>query len=124
MKLKLEDIKIDICRRLVSHGRTRIYAKVTHKPTGLVVECSGFRSTHANQSAAISELRKKVEALPEPKPKPHIYWQYCPKSKRGYWKVSLMPKPFKPEYHLPWQNAHFFAEKLNDRIAYKEYSNV
>jgi hypothetical protein len=53
------------------------------------------------------------------KPKPRIYWTYYPKSRRGYWRVSAMPNPWKPEDALAWNKAHKFARRLNDAITSK-----
>lgn len=54
-----------------------------------------------------------------PKAKPRIYWTYYPKSRRGYWRVSAMPKPRKPEDAPAWDKAHEFARRLNDAITSK-----
>ena len=91
--------------------------RVTHIPTGVFVERCDLRSAHANKSAAMADLRKKLDKLP--KIKPRIYWQYYPKSRRGYWKVSHMPKPWKPEDAPFWDKAHEFARRLNDAITAK-----
>lgn len=46
--------------------------------------------------------------------KPHIFRRYYPKSKRGYWCVSNMPKPYY-KYAKGWRKAHDFVNKLNNQ---------
>jgi len=51
-------------------------------------------------------------------PKPRLYWTYYPKSKRGYWRVSAMPK-FKWVTHSlfmheRWNQAHRMASQMNE----------
>ena len=48
------------------------------------------------------------------KRKPRIYWCFYPKSRRGYWRVSEMPKPFKPSDFPLWEQAHAFVQRLNE----------
>lgn len=84
--------------------------RIVHLPTGTIAECASFPSAHTNKAAAFDELLKKLEALP----KPRIYWTYYPKSKRGYWRVSPMPKPYH-KHADRWQHAHDYATKLNNK---------
>lgn len=117
MNLEAADVRIDTFRKpgasaWVASPETCV--RVTHVPTGVFVERCDLRSAHANKSAAMADLRKKLESLP--KIKPRIYWKYYPKSRRGYWKVSHMPKPWKPEDAPFWDKAHEYARRLNDAI--------
>lgn len=50
--------------------------------------------------------------------KPHIYWTYYPKSRRGYWRVTEMPPNSwnVRSIALRWQAAHDFATMLNRKI--------
>jgi hypothetical protein len=117
MNLDPADIRIDTFRKPGAGAWStapETCVRVTHVPTGVFVERCDLRSAHANKSAAIADLCKKLDELP--KIKPRIYWQYCPKSRRGYWKVSHMPKPWKPEDSPFWERAHEFARRLNDAI--------
>lgn len=120
MNLEAADVRVDTFRKpgasaWVASPETCV--RVTHIPTGVFVERCDLRSAHANKSAAMADLRKKLDELP--KIKPRIYWQYYPKSRRGYWKVSHMPKPWKPEDAPFWDKAHEFARRLNDAITAK-----
>ncbi|WEL95577.1 hypothetical protein [Xanthomonas phage vB_XooS_NR08] len=120
MNLEAADVRVDTFRKpgasaWVASPETCV--RVTHIPTGVFVERCDLRSAHANRSAAMADLRKKLDKLP--KIKPRIYWQYYPKSRRGYWKVSHMPKPWKPEDAPFWDKAHEFVRRLNDAIAAK-----
>lgn len=120
MNLEAADVRVDTFRKpgasaWVASPETCV--RVTHIPTGVFVERCDLRSAHANRSAAMADLRNKLDELP--KIKPRIYWQYYPKSRRGYWKVSHMPKPWKPEDAPFWDKAHEFARRLNDAITAK-----
>lgn len=112
------DIRIDTYRKpgasaWVCTPETGV--RVTHIPTGLFVERSDLRSQHANRAAAMADLRKKLARLA----KPRIYWTYYPKSRRGYWRVSEMPKPWNPDDAPRWKLAHDYARRLNDEITAK-----
>lgn len=117
MNIEPSDIRIDTFRKPNASAWVHTpesCVRVTHIPTGLFVERCDLRSQHANKAAAMADLRKKLDEAP--KAKPRIYWQYYPKSRRGFWKVSLMPKPWKPADAPAWEAAHAFARKLNDAI--------
>lgn len=120
MNLEPADIRIDTFRKpgasaWVATAETCV--RVTHIPTGVYVERCDLRSAHANRAAAMTDLRKKLDELP--KAKPRIYWTYYPKSRRGYWRVSAMPKPWNPADAPAWDKAHEFARRLNDAITSK-----
>lgn len=51
--------------------------------------------------------------------KPHIYPVYYPKSRRVYWRVSLMPHPWNPDDSELWGHAHRHAHYLNGVIGAK-----
>lgn len=120
MNLDPADIRIDTFRKPGASAwvaSVETCVRITHIPTGVFVERCDLRSAHANKSAAMADLRKKLDQMP--KAKPRIYWTYYPKSRRGYWRVSAMPKPWKPEDAPAWDKAHEFARRLNDAITSK-----
>lgn len=120
MNLNPADIRIDTFRKPGASAwvaSVETCVRITHIPTGVFVERCDLRSAHANKSAAMADLRKKLDEMP--KVKPRIYWTYYPKSRRGYWRVSAMPKPWKPEDAPAWEKAHEFARRLNDAITSK-----
>lgn len=53
-----------------------------------------------------------MELKPQPVPKPHIFWTYYPRMKRGFWRVSPKPKPYH-RHTKAWDAAHAFKERLN-----------
>lgn len=120
MNIEPSDIRIDTFRKPNASAWVHTpesCVRVTHIPTGFFVERCDLRSQHANKAAAMADLRKKLDEAP--KVKPRIYWTYYPKSRRGYWRVSAMPKPWKPEDAPAWDKAHEFARRLNDAITSK-----
>lgn len=47
--------------------------------------------------------------------KPRIYWQFYPKSRRGYWRVSKMP--YRSVKLLDaWSFAHSMAREMNAAV--------
>lgn len=45
--------------------------------------------------------------------RPRLYWTYYPKSRRGYWRVSPMPKPASNVDRDRWAYAHNMAREMN-----------
>lgn len=85
--------------------------KVTHIPTGLSAQSHEHRSQHRNRAEALNALQAKLDALPRPR----IFWTYYPKSRRGYWRVSHMPKPYHHN-RAAWEAAHSYVNQLNAKI--------
>lgn len=115
MNIQPADLRVDTFRKPGTGSwvvTPESCVRVTHVPTGLTAECCEHRSAHANRHHAMEALAAKVAKLP----KPRIYWTYYPKSRRGYWRVSPMPKP----YHVnraAWDAAHSYVNKLNEGVS-------
>ncbi|KMT23376.1 peptide chain release factor 2 [Clostridium cylindrosporum DSM 605] len=76
IEIRTEDMKIDTYRSGGAGGqhvnKTESAIRITHLPTGIVVQCQNQRSQHANKDSALKMLKSKLIDLKEREHKERI----------------------------------------------------
>jgi peptide chain release factor 2 len=88
IELKDEDIRVDIFRASGAGGqhvnKTSSAVRMTHFPSGIVVQCQNERSQHKNRATAIKMLRSRLARLEEEKQEAEKDVKYRSQAKTGF----------------------------------------
>ncbi|HEY2761171.1 MAG TPA: peptide chain release factor 2 [Pirellulales bacterium] len=88
IELKDEDIREDVFRASGAGGqhvnKTSSAIRLTHFPTGIVVQCQNERSQHKNRATAIKMLRARLARLEEEKQEAEKDAKYRSQAKTGF----------------------------------------
>ena len=88
VEIKDEDIREDVFRASGAGGqhvnKTSSAIRLTHFPTGIVVQCQSERSQHKNRATAIKMLRSRIARLEEEKREAEQLARYKQQPKTGF----------------------------------------
>jgi peptide chain release factor 2 len=88
VELRDEDIREDVFRASGAGGqhvnKTSSAIRLTHFPTGIVVQCQSERSQHKNRATAIKMLRARIARLEEEKREAEQLARYKQQPKTGF----------------------------------------
>jgi peptide chain release factor 2 len=88
IELRDEDIREDVFRASGAGGqhvnKTSSAIRLTHLPTGIVVQCQNERSQHKNRATALKMLRARLARLEEEKREAEQAAKYQEKAKTGF----------------------------------------
>ena len=88
IELNDDDIREDVFRASGAGGqhvnKTSSAIRLTHMPTGIVVQCQNERSQHKNRATAIKMLRARIARLEEEKREAAQAAKYQEKAKTGF----------------------------------------
>jgi peptide chain release factor 2 len=88
IELRDEDIREDVFRASGAGGqhvnKTSSAIRLTHNPTGIVVQCQNERSQHKNRATALKMLRARLARLEEEKREAEQAARYQGKAKTGF----------------------------------------
>lgn len=82
------DLRVDVYRASGAGGqhvnKTESAVRITHKPTGTVVQCQNDRSQHKNRATAMKQLKAKLYELEEQRRRDEMQVQEDSKSDVGW----------------------------------------
>lgn len=88
IELRDEDIREDVFRASGAGGqhvnKTSSAIRLTHFPSGIVVQCQNERSQHKNRATAIKMLRARLARMEEEKREAEIAAKYKQQAKTGF----------------------------------------
>jgi len=88
IELRDEDIREDVFRASGAGGqhvnKTSSAIRLTHLPTGIVVQCQNERSQHKNRATALKMLRARLARVEEEKREAEQAAKYQEKAKTGF----------------------------------------
>jgi peptide chain release factor 2 len=88
IEIRDEDIREDVFRASGAGGqhvnKTSSAIRLTHFPTGIVVQCQNERSQHKNRATALKMLRARLARLEEEKREAEIAAKYKQQAKTGF----------------------------------------
>jgi peptide chain release factor 2 len=88
IELRDEDIREDVFRASGAGGqhvnKTSSAVRLTHLPTGIVVQCQNERSQHKNRATALKMLRARLARVEEEKREAEQAAKYQEKAKTGF----------------------------------------
>jgi peptide chain release factor 2 len=83
-----EDVREDVFRASGAGGqhvnKTSSAIRLTHLPTGIVVQCQNERSQHKNRATALKMLRSRLAAIEEEKREAELAAKYKERPKVGF----------------------------------------
>ncbi|MFM7245284.1 MAG: peptide chain release factor 2 [Planctomycetaceae bacterium] len=88
VEIRDEDIREDVFRASGAGGqhvnKTSSAIRLTHFPTGIVVQCQSERSQHKNRATALKMLRARIARIQEEKREAEKHAQHQSKPKTGF----------------------------------------
>jgi peptide chain release factor 2 len=88
VEIRDEDIREDVFRASGAGGqhvnKTSSAIRLTHFPTGIVVQCQSERSQHKNRATALKMLRARMARIQEEKREAEKHAQHQSKPKTGF----------------------------------------
>ena len=88
MNLDMSDVRIDTYRASGAGGqhvnKTDSAIRLTHEPSGIVVQCQNQRSQHKNKDLAVKQLKAKLYELEDQKRKEEAQSQEDSKADIGW----------------------------------------
>lgn len=99
IEIKPEDLRIDTFRAGGAGGqyvnKTESAIRITHIPTGIVVQCQNERSQHSNRETAMSMLKSKLAVIKESQHKEKIE-DIAGEQKDNSWGSQIRSYVFQP----------------------------